>query len=131
MKKCGAEIRFQRIGGSLVRQKEHPISTYTTMSTQLRASVAYHQGKITKKQEEWITLQCREEHRLECEKNGHIFNGGEMAEEGNLDGIKALIHYSPDSAANNVGKDNCCRMPREGPGCDRVFMCAEKLPMLH
>ncbi len=128
IKICGAEIRFERIGKSLVRQKEHLNPTYTTMSTQLRASVAYRLGKITKKQEEWITRQCREEHRLECERNGHIFNGGEMAEEGNLDGIKALTHYQPETENMLVGNDKCCRVPRKGPGSDCIIMLTVTFP---
>jgi hypothetical protein len=115
MKIGGTEREYQLIAKYLLQQKEHSNTTHSTMETNLRAVAAYHLGKITKEQERFITEQCRELHRIQFLENGQIFNGGEMVEEVNADGIKILLHYAPPKAANNVGEDNCCRIPRGGP----------------
>ena len=127
MKIGGAEIEFQLIAKYLLQQEKHSNATHSTMETHLRAIVAYHLGKITKEQERMITEQCRELHRIQFLENGQIFNGGELVAEINADGIKFLLHYSPPSAANNVGEDKCSRIPRSGPGSDIIISVTKTL----
>ena len=47
-----------------------------------------------------------------------------MAKSGSLNGVLALLHYSTEKAAGNVGKDKCHRIPVNGPGSECINLVA-------
>ena len=124
VKECNMDDDYQRIAKHLLQKKKHNNPFLSGMANQLRVVVAVDQDLITTDQESLETLSYREETRDGCEEKGYTYNGGHMAKSDSLNGVLAVLHYSPETAAGNVGKDNCHRIPVDGPGSECIILVA-------
>jgi hypothetical protein len=121
VKDCGFIDDYQLIA-KFLPETENDNPFLSGMRKELQVICAFDQDSITADQELSETRSYRDATRVACLQKGYTYNGGHLAVLGTLDRVLAIAHDSPQSAANNVGKDDCHRIPLNGPGSECITL---------